>query len=116
MHCIFCQIIEGTIPAKKVFENDVVVAFHDITPQAPVHILIVPKKHIATINDVKNEDFAIIDKIHRAAQQIAQEQGIAQSGYRLINNCGKDSGQIVFHIHYHLLGGEPLGALVGSSS
>lgn len=110
MDCIFCKIIQGTIAAKKVFENDWVVAFHDIAPQAPVHILIIPKRHIATMNEVKTEDFVIIGEIHYAAQQIAQQLGIAESGYRLINNCGKDSGQLVFHIHYHLLGGGPLGA------
>ncbi|MBN3525904.1 histidine triad nucleotide-binding protein [Paenibacillus apiarius] len=113
MDCIFCKIIEGTIPSKKVYENESVVAFHDITPQAPVHILIIPKKHIATMNDAESEDFALIGEMHRAAQQVARELGIADTGYRLINNCGKDSGQEVFHIHYHLLGGEPLGALVG---
>jgi histidine triad (HIT) family protein len=113
MDCIFCKIVEGSIPSKKVYEDDTVVAFHDITPQAPVHILVIPKKHIATMNDAEGEDFALIGDIHRAAQHIARELGIAESGYRLINNCGKDSGQVVFHIHYHLLGGEQLGALVG---
>ncbi|BFH67696.1 MAG: histidine triad nucleotide-binding protein [Paenibacillus dendritiformis] len=113
MDCIFCKIIEGTIPSKKVLENDHVVAFHDITPQAPVHILIIPKKHIATMNDVQAEDAVLMGEIHLAAQQIARDMGIADSGYRLINNCGKDSGQVVFHLHYHLLGGAPLGALIG---
>lgn len=113
MDCIFCKIVEGSIPSKKVYEDDTVVAFHDITPQAPVHILVIPKKHIATMNDAEGEDFALIGDIHRAAQHIARELGIAESGYRLINNCGKHSGQEVFHIHYHLLGGEQLGALVG---
>ncbi|MCM3339668.1 MULTISPECIES: histidine triad nucleotide-binding protein [unclassified Paenibacillus] len=113
MDCIFCKIIEGTIPSKKVYENETVVAFHDITPQAPVHILIIPKKHIATMNDAEGEDFSLIGEVHRAAQHVAREMGIADTGYRLINNCGKDSGQVVFHIHYHLLGGESLGALVG---
>ncbi|OBY81067.1 histidine triad nucleotide-binding protein [Paenibacillus sp. KS1] len=113
MDCIFCKIVEGSIPSKKVYEDDTVVAFHDITPQAPVHILVIPKKHIATMNDAEGEDFDLIGDIHRAAQHIARELGIAESGYRLINNCGKDSGQVVFHIHYHLLGGEQLGALIG---
>ncbi|MCG7407853.1 histidine triad nucleotide-binding protein [Paenibacillus sp. ACRRX] len=113
MDCIFCKIIEGSIPSKKVFENEHVVAFHDIGPKAPVHILIIPKKHIATMNDVEGEDFALIGEVHKAAQQIARETGVAETGYRLVNNCGKDSGQLVFHIHYHLLGGESLGDLVG---
>jgi len=111
MDCIFCKIVEGTIPSKKVFENELVVAFHDIQPAAPVHVLIIPKKHIAAMNDVAEEDLPLIAEIHRAALQIARELGVAESGYRLVNNCGRDSGQIVFHLHYHLLGGEKLGAL-----
>ena len=114
MDCIFCKIVEGTIPSKKVFENERIVAFYDIQPSAAQHVLIIPKKHIATMNDVGAEDLELIGEIHQAAQQIAKELGIAESGYRLINNCGPDSGQVVFHIHYHLLGGEKLGALVGS--
>ncbi|MGZ9585010.1 histidine triad nucleotide-binding protein [Paenibacillus marinisediminis] len=113
MDCIFCKIVEGTIPSKKVFENDEVVAFHDIAPQAPVHIVIIPKKHIPTMNDVAADDLHLIGSVHHAAQQIAKELGIADTGYRLVNNCGKDSGQLVFHIHYHLLGGESLGQLIG---
>ncbi|MBD8496706.1 histidine triad nucleotide-binding protein [Paenibacillus arenosi] len=114
MDCIFCKIIEGTLPSKKVYETEQVVAFHDIQPKAPVHIVIVPKKHIPTMNDLQKEDYALLGDIHEAAQQIAKDLGVAQSGYRLVNNCNKDSGQIVFHIHYHLLGGEPLGDIVGS--
>lgn len=110
--CIFCKIIEGTIPSQKVYENDHVLAFRDITPQAPVHVLIIPKKHVASVNDVADKDFELFAHIHRAAQTIAKQEGVAESGYRLINNCGKDSGQVVFHIHYHLLGGKPLGPLV----
>ncbi|OPA78403.1 histidine triad nucleotide-binding protein [Paenibacillus selenitireducens] len=116
MDCIFCKIIEGSIPSKKVFENERILAFYDIQPSAPQHVLIIPKKHIPTMNDVQTEDLALIGEIHQAAQQIARDLGIAEAGYRLINNCGKDSGQVVFHIHYHLLGGEKLGALVGSAS
>ncbi|WP_028595872.1 histidine triad nucleotide-binding protein [Paenibacillus assamensis] len=114
MDCIFCKIIEGTLPSKKVYETERVVAFHDIQPKAPVHIVIIPKKHIPTMNDLQKEDYALLGDIHEAAQQIAKDLGVAQSGYRLVNNCNKDSGQIVFHIHYHLLGGEPLGDIVGS--
>ncbi|WP_281888236.1 histidine triad nucleotide-binding protein [Paenibacillus sp. YYML68] len=111
MDCIFCKIVEGSIPSKKVFENDHVLAFHDISPAAPVHILIIPKKHIATMNDVEPDDFGLIGEVHRAAQQIAREQGVAESGYRLINNCNRNGGQVVYHIHYHLLAGEQLGPL-----
>lgn len=113
MSCIFCQIVEGSIPSKKVFENEFVTAFHDITPAAPVHVLIIPKKHIPTMNDVAAEDVHLIGEIHLAAQAIAKELGVAESGYRLINNCNSDGGQVVFHIHYHLLGGEKLGRLNG---
>ena len=111
MDCIFCKIVEGTLPAKKVFENEKVLAFHDIQPQAPVHVLVIPKKHIASMNDAGDEDWELIGEMHRAAQQIAKELGISESGYRLINNCGADAGQVVFHIHYHILGGDKLGPL-----
>lgn len=116
MDCIFCKIVEGSIPSKKVFENEHVVAFHDIQPAAPVHILIISKKHIPTMNDVEEGDLHLIGEIHKAAQQIAREQGVAESGYRLLNNCGPDSGQEVLHIHYHLLAGEKLGLLNIKSS
>ncbi|WP_166243713.1 histidine triad nucleotide-binding protein [Paenibacillus turpanensis] len=112
MDCIFCKIVEGTIPSKKVFENEYVVAFHDIQPAAPVHILIIPKKHIPTMNDVSDEDAAVIAEIFKAARTIAKEQGIAENGYRLINNCNADGGQVVYHLHIHLLGGEKLGPLL----
>lgn len=111
MDCIFCKIVEGTIPSAKVFETDRVLAFRDIQPQAATHVLIIPKEHVATMNDV--EDFSVLADIHQAAQQIARELGIADSGYRLVNNCGKDAGQIVFHLHYHLLGGEKLAGVNG---
>lgn len=111
MDCIFCKIIEGSIPAKKIYENDNVLAFHDIQPAAPVHALIIPKKHIESMNDVAEEDLTLIGEVHQAAQMVAKQLGVAESGYRLINNCGPDSGQVVFHIHYHLLGGEQLGPL-----
>ena len=111
MDCIFCKIVEGSLPSNKIFENEKVVAFHDIQPQAPVHILFIPKKHVASMNDVTGDEFALIADIHKAAQHVAKEMGIAESGYRLVNNCGSDGGQIVFHIHYHLLGGEKLGCL-----
>ncbi|MEX2461743.1 MAG: histidine triad nucleotide-binding protein [Paenibacillaceae bacterium] len=108
MDCIFCKIIAGNIPSKKIFENDQILAFHDIQPLAAVHALIIPKKHIATMNEVDKNDWFIIGEIHRVAQQIARDLGIAESGYRLVNNCGKEGGQVVYHLHYHLLGGEQL--------
>lgn len=112
MDCIFCKIIEGSIPSNKVYETDTVLAFKDIQPAAPVHILIIPKKHIATMNDVSDSDDKVIAELFAAARTIAQEQGIAESGYRLINNVNSDGGQVVYHLHLHLLGGEKLGPLV----
>jgi histidine triad (HIT) family protein len=109
--CIFCKIIEGQIPSTKVYEDDKVLAFLDIMPAAPVHILIIPKKHFASLNDASEEDWTVIGHIHKVAQHIAKEQGVAESGYRLVNNCGPDSGQIVFHLHMHLLAGEKLAPL-----
>jgi histidine triad (HIT) family protein len=111
MECIFCKIVEGSVPSKKVWENDKVVAFQDIQPQAPVHILIIPKKHVASMNDVTQEDADWLADIHLAAREIAEQFGVNESGYRLINNCGPDAGQVVFHLHFHLLGGEKLGPL-----
>ncbi|MBJ6363101.1 histidine triad nucleotide-binding protein [Paenibacillus sp. GCM10012307] len=115
MDCLFCKIIEGQIPSKKVFESDTVLAFYDIQPAAPEHVLIIPKKHIPTMNDVTDEDDAVVAEIFAAARQIAAKLGIAESGYRLINNCNKDSGQIVFHLHFHLLGGKKLGPLLNEN-
>jgi histidine triad (HIT) family protein len=106
--CIFCKIIAGSIPSKKIYEDKHILAFHDIQPLAAVHALIIPKKHIATMNDVENDDWSLIGDIHRVAQLIARELSVAESGYRLVNNCGKEGGQVVYHIHYHLLGGEQL--------
>lgn len=115
METIFSKIIEGSIPSNKVFENERILAFHDIAPAAPVHVLIIPKKFIASMNDVQPEDLALIGEIHSVAQQIANDLGVAETGYRLINNCGVDGGQTVAHLHYHLLGGAKLGALTGIS-
>lgn len=116
MDCLFCKIIEGSIPSNKVFENEHVLAFCDIQPAAPVHVLIIPKIHVASMNDVTPENLPLIMEIHRVAQQISQDLGISESGYRLINNCGSDGEQTVNHLHYHLLGGAKLGALTGLSA
>ena len=111
--CVFCKIVEGQIPAKRVYEDEDVIAFYDIAPKAPVHVLIIPRKHIPTMADVTEEDLPLIASIHRAALAVARETGIADSGFRLINNCKEDGGQEVFHLHYHLLGGARLGMQFG---
>lgn len=113
MDCLFCKIIDGDIPSKKVFENERILAFHDIQPAAPVHILIIPKKHIPTMNDVQDEDNALIAELFAAARQIAKEHNIDESGYRLVNNCNAEGGQVVYHLHLHLLGGHQMKTLAG---
>ena len=112
MASIFTKIINREIPSDIVFENDKVIAFKDINPQAPVHIHVVPKKEIATINDIKEEDKELIGEVYLAIGKIAAQLGIAEEGYRVIANCNEYGGQEVFHIHFHLLGGEKLGPLV----
>lgn len=107
-NCIFCNIIGGKIPSEKIYEDDKVFAFKDISPAAPVHVLIIPKQHIESINDLCEDNAAIIGHIYIAAKKIAMELGIADSGYRIVSNCGRDAGQTVFHIHFHLLGGRKL--------
>ena len=104
--CLFCKIIRGEIPGDKVFENDKVFAFRDIHPQAPVHILIVPKTHVANV--LEGADKGIVADVIAAAAQIAREQGLAENGFRLITNCGRDGAQSVEHLHFHLLGGKKL--------
>ena len=102
--CLFCKIRDGEIPGEKVYENDDVMAFRDVSPQAPTHILIIPNKHIPTINDLEDEDADVLGKMMLAAQDIAVYEGIAEDGYRLVLNCNEGAGQTVFHIHMHLLG------------
>lgn len=109
MDCLFCKIINGEIPSQKVYEDEYVYAFNDISPTAPIHVLIVPKKHISTINDIKEEDSELIGRIYLCAKKIAEEKGIAEDGYRVVTNCNKMAGQTVFHIHFHLIGGRELG-------
>jgi histidine triad (HIT) family protein len=103
--CLFCRIIAGKIPSKKVFENELVFAFEDINPQAPVHVLIIPKKHVATLNDTDAEFNVYMNAMFGAAREIAAQRGIAEKGYRTVFNVNKDAGQEVFHIHLHILGG-----------
>lgn len=105
---LFLKIIGREIPAEIVYEDDDVLAFKDINPQAPLHVLIIPKKHIRTLNDVQNEDEALLGKLLNTARQIAQDNGVADDGYRLVMNCNRGAGQTVFHIHLHLLGGRAL--------
>ncbi|NIN72976.1 MAG: HIT domain-containing protein [Gemmatimonadetes bacterium] len=107
--CLFCKIAAGEIPAEKVKEADDWIAFRDISPQAPTHVLIIPREHIATLNDVDAGKEALLGKLFLAAKQIAAEEGIAESGYRAVVNCNADAGQAVFHIHMHLLGGREMG-------
>ncbi len=106
--CLFCGIVEGTIKANIVYQNDLVVAFNDIGPKAPVHVLIIPRKHIVGVLDVTAEDGAVIAEIFQVAARLARELGIADSGFRVVVNSGPDSGQSVFHLHYHLLGGRQM--------
>ena len=107
--CLFCKIIAGDIPADIVYESETAIAFRDINPQAPTHVLIIPRKHIATINDISEEDQAIVGSLYSAAREIARDEGYAESGYRAVMNCNEDAGQTVFHIHLHLLAGRPMG-------
>lgn len=103
--CLFCKISDGEIPADIVFENENVVAFRDINPQAPTHVLIIPRKHVATINDLGGEDATGVGQLFLAAAAIARNEGIAEDGYRVAMNCNAGAGQTVFHLHLHLLGG-----------
>lgn len=105
MGCIFCEIIEKKRPARLIYEDEFVVAFEDINPQAPVHTLVVPKKHIPTILEIGEEDNSLIGHLFRTANKIAKDKGIADRGFRLVMNCNEESGQTVFHIHLHILGG-----------
>lgn len=109
---IFSKIIRGEIPANIVFQDETVTAFRDISPQAPTHILIIPNKLIPTVNDVTVEYEQVLGHLFVVAAKIAQQEGIAEDGYRLVMNCNKHGGQEVFHIHMHLLGGRPLGPLL----
>ncbi|MGO0061321.1 histidine triad nucleotide-binding protein [Brevibacillus fluminis] len=108
MDCIFCKIVNGEIPSKKVYEDEHVVAFEDINPIAPVHILTIPKKHISSVLDMKEEDKELIGHLHLALQKVAEAAGVKEDGFRVITNTGVHGQQTVFHIHYHLVGGRQL--------
>lgn len=103
--CLFCRILAKEIPSKTVYEDEQAVAFEDINPQAPTHILVVPRRHIASLNDVAAEDAPLVGYLHLVAAKLARERGIAESGYRTVLNNGRGAGQSVFHLHLHLLGG-----------
>jgi histidine triad (HIT) family protein len=105
MSCLFCRIVAGELPAKLIYQDDTLVAFHDINPQAPVHLLVVPRRHIPTLNDLSAEDDGLVGAMLRRATVIAHELGMAAGGYRTVFNCNRDAGQTVFHLHLHVLGG-----------
>jgi len=107
--CLFCKILSGDIPADIVYESETAIAFRDVNPQAPTHVLVIPRKHIATINDLNESDMETVGSLYLAARDIAREEGIAEDGYRAVMNCNEGAGQSVFHIHLHVLGGRAMG-------
>lgn len=104
MSCIFCKIVNGEIPSKKIYEDDKVLAFHDVSPEAPVHFLVIPKEHIQSVNDLTEKNSEIISHIFLVINKLVRELNINETGYRIVNNCGKDGGQSVDHMHFHVLG------------
>ena len=107
--CLFCKIVKGEVPCNKVYEDEEILAFHDINPAAPIHILVIPKKHITSLAHLEKEDEVLVGRIYGVINKIAEEQGVKEKGYRVIVNCGKDGGQEVMHLHFHLLAGRQLG-------
>ena len=107
--CIFCKIIRGEIPSTKVYEDDEILAFNDVNPAAPIHILVIPKKHIDSLADMKPEDEKLVGKIYGVINKIAEREGFKDEGFRVIVNCGKNGGQEVMHLHFHVLAGKRLG-------
>ncbi len=110
--CLFCKIIKGEIPSNKVYEDEEILAFFDIHPVTPIHILVIPKKHITSLAHLEKEDEKIIGKIYGVINKIAQEKGFKKEGYRVIVNCGENGGQEIGHLHFHVLAGKKLGAIV----
>lgn len=108
-NCIFCRIIKGELPARKVFEDDKVVVIEDISPVAPLHVLIIPRKHVVNALDLEPADDALVGHVYRTAARIARERGVAERGFRIVSNNNAGAGQSVFHIHFHILGGRPMG-------
>jgi histidine triad (HIT) family protein len=109
MPCLFCEIVAGRIPARVLYQDDEVIAFHDISPQAPSHTLIIPRKHITSLLELTPEDDLLMGSLVRKARDLAQQAGLAENGFRLVFNCGDDAGYSVYHIHLHLIGGRKLG-------
>ena len=107
MDCLFCKIIAGDIPSTKVYEDDLVYAFRDINPQAPTHILVIPKAHIDSVNGITRDNSSVVAHIFEVLPEIAKAEGL-ENGYRVVSNCGQDAGQTVFHLHFHILGGKEL--------
>lgn len=110
--CLFCKISKGEVPSTKVYEDEDIYAFNDINPVAPIHILVIPKKHIASLKDMKKEDEVLVGKIYGVINKIAEEKGFKEKGYRVIVNCGKEAGQEVMHLHFHVLAGTKLGTKI----
>ena len=110
--CIFCKIINGDIPSNKIYEDDKVYAFNDINPEAPVHFLVIPKEHIESANALNENNSDVVAHIFKVINKLVVELGIAEKGYRIVNNCGEDGGQEVMHLHYHLLAGRKLGTKI----
>ncbi len=106
--CLFCKMASGAIKPDIVYEDDAVLAFRDLNPQAPLHVLVIPKRHVSTINDLQETDAALIGKLYLAAKQVATQEGVAVRGYRTVMNCNAEAGQSVFHVHLHVLGGRPM--------
>ncbi len=113
MDCIFCQIVAGKVPSEILYQDEEVIAFRDINPQAPVHLLIIPKKHIPSLAELSEEDLPLMAHMVSMAKQLAEREGIAGTGYRLVVNCGREGGQLVPHLHLHLLGGRRLSNELG---
>ena len=110
--CIFCKIIKGEIPSEKVYEDEEILAFKDINPAAPIHILVIQKKHIDSLLKLEEQDYVLVGKIQKVINKLAKELNIEEEGFRVIVNCGKDAGQEVMHLHYHLLAGRKLGTKI----
>lgn len=106
--CLFCDIAAGKIPSKVAYEDEEIFAFHDIAPQAPVHILVIPRRHIQSVNELTEADSALLGKLYAGIQKVARDAGVAETGYRVISNVGKNGQQSVPHLHFHVIGGRPL--------
>ena len=113
MECIFCQIVAGKVPSEILYQDEKVIAFRDINPQAPIHLIVIPKNHIPSLIHLSEAQLPIIGRMVNAANELAKKEGISESGYRLVINCGKEGGQLVPHLHMHLLGGKKLSDELG---